>query len=349
VQNLVSFPEIWRLECPQHVRACRRLPWTRRTVGFFVTLAFTLLVAPLAAAPRPAQVPRIGVLLTLYAPAEYPPEAFRQWLRALGYIEGQNIVIDWRAAAGTYDQLPALAAELVRLGVDVIVADVTPATQAARQATATTPIVMMVVADPVGSGLVTSLAHPGGNITGLSILLPDISTKWLQLLTEAVPTGVRVAVLWNPATPYHKTLLTEVEAAAPSLRLHLLPIAVQGPGEFEGAFSAMARAQVGALFIADDPMFLTSRTQLIALAAQSRLPTMFAHRDFVQAGGLMSYGPSLSDMFRRAATYVDKILKGAKPADLPVEQPTQFRAGHQSQDGRGPRPDHPPIGPLPGD
>jgi putative ABC transport system substrate-binding protein len=290
-----------------------------------VTLALVILTAPLAAdAQRPAQVPRIGVLLTLYAPAEDAPQAFRQGLRALGYIEGQNIAIEWRSAEGKYDQLPALAAELVGLGVDVIVADVTRATQAARQATATTPIVMLVVADPVGSGLVTSLAHPGGNITGLSILLPDISTKRLQLLTEAVPTVLRVAALWNPATPYHKTLLQEVEAAALSLRLHLLPIAVQGPGEFEGAFSAMARAQVGALFVADDPMFLTSRTRLLELAATSRLPTMFAHRDFVPAGGLMSYGPSLSDMFRRAATYVDKILKGRKPADLPVEQPMKF-------------------------
>jgi putative ABC transport system substrate-binding protein len=292
-----------------------------KPIRLVVTLALVILTAPLAAdTQQPARVPRIGVLLTLYAPAEDPPEAFRQGLRALGYIEGQNIAIEWRAAEGKYDQLPALAAELVRLGVEVIVADVTRATQAARQATATTPIVMMVVADPVGSGLVTSLAHPGGNITGLSILLPDISAKRLQLLTEAVPTVSRVAVLWNPGTPYHKTLLTEVEAAAQSLRLHLLPIAVQGPDEFGGAFSAMAQAQVDALLVADDPMFFTSRTQLLELATKSRLPTTFAHRDFVTAGGLMSYGPSLSERFRLAATYVDKILKGTKPADLPVEQ-----------------------------
>ena len=297
------------------------------TIGLIVTLtlALALFLAPLDVETQPpARVPRIGVLLTLFALTEDAPQAFRQGLRALGYIEGQNLAIEWRSAAGQYDQLPTLAAELVRLGVDIIVADVTRATQAARQATATTPIVMMVVADPVGSGLVTSLAHPGGNITGLSILLPDISAKRLQLLTEVVPTVARVAVLWNPDTPYHQTLLQEIEAAAQALRLHLLPITVRGPGEFEGAFAAMARAQVGALFVADDPMFLTARAQLLELAAKSRLPTMFAHRDFVPAGGLMSYGPSLADMCRRAATYVDKILKGRKPADLPVEQPIKF-------------------------
>ena len=280
-----------------------------------------LLAAPLVAAGQPAgKVPRIGVLLTLYSAAEDSPQAFRQGLRALGYVEGQNVAIEWRSAEGQYDRLPAFAAELVQLKVDVIVADVTRATQAARQATRTIPIVIMVAADPVGNGLVASLARPGGNITGLSILLPDISAKRLQLLTEAVPTVSRVAVLWNPASPYHKTLLKEVDAAAPSLRLHLLPIAVHGPGEFEGAFSAMARAQVDALFVADDPMFLTSRTRLLELAARSRLPTMFAHRDFVPAGGFMSYGPNLSERFRLAATYVDKILKGAKPAELPVDQ-----------------------------
>ena len=300
-------------------------PGRRGCVVALVILALGVLAAPLAADAQPAgKVPRIGVLLTLYSPAEDSPQAFRQGLRSHGYIEGQNIAIEWRSAEGKYDQLPALAAELVRLKVDVIVADVTRATLAARQATATIPIVMMANADPVGSGLVLSLARPGGNITGLSIMLPDISAKRLQLLTEAVPTISRVAALCNPATPYHKTLMKEIAAAAPSLRLQPLPIAVQGPGEFEGAFSAMARGQVDALFVADDPMFVTSRTRLLELAAKSRLPTMFAHRDFVTAGGLMSYGPSLSDMFRRAATYVDKILKGAKPADLPVEQAARF-------------------------
>ncbi len=296
---------------------------TRR--AFLGTLASGLLAAPLAAEAQQARkVPRIGVLLTLYSPVEEAPQAFGEGLRDLGYIDRQNIVIEWRSAEGKYDQLPALAAELVRLKVDVIVADVTRATQAARQATTTIPIVIMVAADPVGNGLVQSLARPGGNVTGLSILLPDISAKRLQLLTEAVPTVSRVAVLWNPGSPYHKTLLKELDAAAPSLRLHLLPIAVQGPGEFDGAFSAMVKAQVNALFVADDPMFLTSRTRLLELAAKSRLPTIFAHSGFATSGGLMSYGPNLSERFRLAATYVDKILKGAKPADLPVDQATKL-------------------------
>jgi putative ABC transport system substrate-binding protein len=287
----------------------------------FVSSALALLAAPhVAEAQQAGKVPRIGVLLTLYTAGEDAPQQFRLGLRDLGYIEGQNIAIEWRSAEGKYERLPALVAELVQLKVDVIVADVTRATQAARQATSTIPIVIMVAADPVGNALVSSLAHPGGNITGLSILLSDISAKRLQLFREAVPSIGHVAVLWNPASPYHKTLLKEVDAAAPSLRLRLLPIAVQGPGEFEGAFSSMAKAHVNALLVADDPMFLTSRTRLIELATKSRLPTMFAHSDFVPAGGLMSYGPNLSERFRVAATYVDKILKGAKPADLPVDQ-----------------------------
>jgi putative ABC transport system substrate-binding protein len=296
-----------------------------RRIGLAVVLTLTLILAPLVAEGQQAgKVPRIGVLLTLYSPVEDAPQALREGLRALGYIDRQNIAIEWRSAEGKYDQLPALAAELVRLKVDVIVADVTRATQAAMHATKTIPIVVMVAADPVGNGLVQSLARPGGNVTGLSILLPDISAKRLQLLTEAVPTVSHVAVLWNPGSPYHKTLLKEVDAAAPSLRLHLLPIAVQGPGEFDGAFSAMAKAQVNALFVADDPMFLTSRTRLLELAAKSRLPTIFAHSGFATSGGFMSYGPNLSERFRLAATYVNKILKGAKPADLPVDQATKL-------------------------
>jgi putative ABC transport system substrate-binding protein len=287
----------------------------------FVAGLGAVLAAPLAGeAQHAGKVPRIGVLLTLYSAMEDPPQQFRLGLRDLGYIEGQNITVEWRSAEGNYERLPALVAELVQLKVDVIVTDVTRATQAARQATSKIPIVIMVAADPVGNGLVSSLAHPGGNVTGLSILLSDISAKRLQLFTEAVPTIGHVAVLWNPASPYHKTLLKEVDAAAPSLRLRLLPIAVQGPSEFEEAFSSMTKAHVNALLVADDPMFLTSRTRLIELATKSRLPTMFAHSDFVPAGGLMSYGPNLSERFRLAATYVDKILKGARPADLPVDQ-----------------------------
>ena len=286
------------------------------------TFGLSLLAPPLVAEAQPAaKVPRIGVVLTLYAsPAETAVQGFRDGLRALGYIEGQNVVIEWRSAAGKYDQLGALVTDLVRLKVDVIVADVTRAVLAARQATTTIPIVFTIAADPVGNGLVSSLARPGGNVTGCSILLPDISGKRLQLLTEAVPAVSRAAVLWNPRTPYHKTLLKEVEAVAPSLRLQPVPIAAQDPEEFEGAFATMAKAQVNALFVADDPVFAISRTLLLRLATKNRLPTMFANRDDVTAGGLMSYGPRWSERFRTAATYVDKILKGAKPADLPVDQ-----------------------------
>ena len=288
--------------------------------GLFLTCV--LLAAPIASEAQSVErMPRIGVLLTLYSsPEEDAPQAFRDGLRALGYIEGKNIAIEWRSAKGQYDQVAALAEELVRLKVDVILADVTPTTRAARQATASIPIVIMVGADPVGNGLVASLAHPGGNVTGLSIALPDIGAKRLQLLTQAIPEVSRVAVLWNPRTPYHKDLLKEVEAAAPLLRLHVLPIAAQSPDEFEGAFAAMAKARVNALYVADDAMFFTSRRRLIDLANKAGLPTVFAHRGFVTTGGLLSYGPSLSERFRLAATYVDKILKGAKPADLPVDQ-----------------------------
>jgi putative tryptophan/tyrosine transport system substrate-binding protein len=289
---------------------------------FLLTSLAGVFATPLyAESQQAAKMPRIGVLLTLYSSAaEDAPQAFRQGLRALGYVEGQNIAIEWRSAEGEYDRLATLAADLVRLKVDVVVVDVTRAARAAMQATKTIPIVITVAADPVRDRLVSSLAHPGGNLTGLSILLPDISAKRLQLLTEALPSVSRVAVLWNPESPYHKTLLTEVDAVAPSLRLRLVPIAVHGPGEFEAAFLAMAKAQVGALFVADDPMFLASRRRLFELAARGRLPTMFAHREFIAAGGLMSYGPNLSERFRLAGTYVDKILKGAKPADLPVDQ-----------------------------
>ena len=284
------------------------------------TFWLSLLSPGFAQAQSATKVPRIGVMLTLYSSPEGAPEGFKEGLRALGYVDGQNVVIEWRSVAGNYDRLGALATELVRLKVNVIVADVTRAVLAARQATTTIPIVFTIAADPVGSGLVSSLARPGANVTGCSILLPDISAKRLQLLREAVPAVSRPAVLWNPHTPYHKTLLKEVELAAPSLRMQPVPIAAQDPGEFEAAFAAMAKANVNALFVADDPVFAISRTLLLGLAAKQRLPTIFSNRDDVTAGGLMSYGPRWSERFRTAATYVDKILKGAKPADLPVDQ-----------------------------
>ena len=289
---------------------------------FMGVLAGGLVAAPFAVeAQQAARMPRIGIVLTLYSSAaDDAPQALSAGLRSLGYIEGQNIAIDWRSAEGNYDRLPTIVADLLRLKADILVVDVTRAARAAMQATKTIPIVITVAADPVRDGLVSSLSHPGGNVTGLSILLPDIGAKRLQLLTEAVPLASRVAVLWNPGSPYHKTLLAEVDAAAPSLRVHLLPLAVQSPSEFQGAFLTMAKAQVGALLVADDPMFLAGRAQLFERAAKYRLPTVFAHREFIPTGGFMSYGPNLSERFRLAGTYVDKLLRGAKPSDLPVNQ-----------------------------
>ena len=299
-----------------------RLAWlTARTM-----LPLAVLAAALAAEAQPAaQVYRVGVvwLNSLQADAHLL-DAFRQGLRDSAGAAERNIVIEFRSANGTPDKLPGLVAELVRLNVDVIVADVTPAIQAAMQATSTIPIVMAIAADPVGSRLVPSLAHPGGNVTGLSLMLPELSAKRLQLLKETLPGMSRVGVLWHPDIPWHRPMLKAIDAALPSLRLQAVPIAVRGPAEFEAAFAAMTKDRVGALFVGDNPAYLIHRDQLLALAAKHRLPTLFGHREFVHAGGLMSYGPSLADVFRRAAGYVEKLRKGAKPADLPVDQPSKF-------------------------
>jgi putative ABC transport system substrate-binding protein len=265
---------------------------------------------------------RVGVLMNLYPPDADPPQALRQALRDLGYIEGQNLVIDWRYELGRGDRLPALAAELVRLKPDVIVADSTVSTRAAMQATSTIPIVTS-SAEAIGSGLVTNLGRPRGNVTGITIMLAEMSAKRLQLLKEAVPNVSRVAVLWNPALSWHPAMLKEVEAAAPSLRLQSIAIAVRSHDDFGNAFAEIASARVDALFVSET-MTPTARKQLIDFAAKNRLPTMFINRDYVAAGGLMSYAPNFQEMYRLAAAYVDKILKGAKPADLPIEQPTKF-------------------------
>jgi putative tryptophan/tyrosine transport system substrate-binding protein len=291
----------------------------------FLIAAGALTAAPLAVeAQQAGKVWRIGVLLTLNAPAEDPPQAFRQRLRELGYVEGRNLSLEWRYAEGRSDRLPDLAAELARLGVDVIVADITPAIRAAMRAAPTLPIVMSLPADAVGNGLVASLARPGGNVTGMSVMLPDISAKQIQLLKDALPKLSRVAVLWNPTIPWHKDMLKEVEVAASLLRLQLMPFAHQGPGDFEGAFAAMTKARVAALFVPADPVSNTHWARLVDLAAKNRLPTIFMLKDAVEGGALMSYGNDNAEMYRQVANYVDKILKGAKPADLPVAQPTKF-------------------------
>jgi putative ABC transport system substrate-binding protein len=284
----------------------------------------SLLMAPLTSQAQPAaHVPRLGLLMPGSASGYAPRlEAFRHGLRDLGYVEGRTITLAYRFAEGQADRLPALAEELVRLPVDVLVVDGTIAIRPAQHATTTIPIVM-VAADPVGAGLVTSLARPGGNSTGLSLMIPDLSGKRLEFLKEAVPHLSRVAALWHqdaPVGPY----LKETQAAAQALGLQLHALAVRSPDEFDQAFAAMTRAHADALVLMPSGLFFSHHTQLAALAVQHRLPAMFMEREFVEAGGLMAYGPSLADLSRRAATYVHKLLQGAKPADLPVEQPTKF-------------------------
>jgi putative tryptophan/tyrosine transport system substrate-binding protein len=299
----------------------------RHTIGFLVTLALGLLVAPFAPeAQPPTPVHRIGALSVQgTTPGRRPfVEAFLEGMRALGYVEGQHFVLEYRAADEHYERLPALAAELVQLKPEVIVAQGTPAALAAKDATTTIPIVIVGVGDPMGSGLVASLARPGGNITGLSVLAPELVGKQLEFLKDVLPTVSRVAVLWNPANPAHTLQMRQADVAAQRLGLQLHRVEVRSPDAFDSAFAAMTRAHAGALFAFDDNLFFEHRSRLAELAAMSHLPTMHQARAPVEAGGLISYGVSRPDGWRRAANYVDKILKGAKPGDLPVEQPTKF-------------------------
>jgi putative ABC transport system substrate-binding protein len=295
----------------------------RRTFMSGMTLGF--LAAPLAAgAQQPGKVYRIGFLSPRSSSDVGRLAAFRQGLRELGYVEGQNIAIESRWAEGEYGRLPGLAAELVRLKVDVIVTYAAPAIQAAKRATGTIPIVMAGAIDPVASGLVTSVARPGGNITGLSLMAPDLVGKQLAILKEVVPTVSRVALLGNPANTGNAPQLRHAQDAARVLGMRLQFLEARGPGEIDGAFTAMTRARAGAVIVLVDGMLADHRARIADLAVKSRLPAIYGLSDYPEAGGLMAYGPSVLDRFRRAATYVDKLLKGAKPADLPVEQPTKF-------------------------
>src|SRR3989454_5688285 len=298
----------------------------RRT--FLATLVGGLLAAPLAAEAQPREkLPRVGYL-SPGSPSE--PfrrrrfEAFRQGLRELGYVEGQNIAIESRWAEGRYERYFALAADLVRLKVDVIVAVGGRATQDAQQATRTIPIVMSVVIDPLGSGLVASLARPGGNVTGLTIMASDLVGKQFEVLKEVVPKVSRVALLWNPANPGSAPQLREAEAAARALGVRLQTLEARGPQEIDSAFAAMTRERAGALLILPDAIFGNQRRQIAELAAKRRLPSLLGVGEYAEAGGLMNYSANNLDLERRAATFVDKILKGAKPADLPREQPSTF-------------------------
>jgi putative ABC transport system substrate-binding protein len=251
-------------------------------------------------------------------------EAFFRGLRELGYVEGQNIVIEGRWYGDNVERLPGLAGELARLQVDVIVAAAPPAPEEAKRATSTIPIVMANHADPVGSGLVASLARPGGNVTGLSISSPALRGKQLELLKEVVPGLSRVAALVNPAIPGHERDVRELELAARSLKMRLHVVEARDPSAFADAFSGATKERAGALIVLRGSMFFAHRARLAELAAQRRLPAIYLLREHVEAGGLMAYGVDLRDLFRRAAGYVDRILKGAKPADLPVEQPMKF-------------------------
>ena len=296
-----------------------------RITKLSLVVAVAILVAPLAAgAQETGKVHRIGYLGSSSSTAHPFVKAFRQGLRELGWVEGQNIVIDYRFADGRLDRLPDLAAELIRLKVDVIVAPATPAATAAKKATGTIPIVMIGVGDPVGAGFIASLARPGGNVTGSSYGVGlAVNSKQLELLKETVPKLRRLAILSNPTNPGHARWMSEFNEAGRSLGVQLQVVEARGPTEFDGAFAAMAKERVGALLVVADGTFMLHRTRLADLAARNRLPSL-GYRELVEAGGLMSYGPSLGDLWRRAATFVDKILKGAAPADLPVEQPTKF-------------------------
>lgn len=298
----------------------------RRCIGALVALG---LIAPLAALAQhaPTKVPRIG-----YLEASMPQngssrflEDFRRGLRELGYVEGKNIVLEIRFAEGKLDRLPALADELVRLNVDVLVAVNSPSVRAAKQATQSIPIVMPLSSDPVGDGLVASLARPGGNITGLSVMSPELGAKRLQLLKETFPQLSRpVAVLWNPDYIGMAARFRQAQGAAPSMGLGVRSVEVRDSRELEGAIENMDRVRPDAMLVLADPLTVSQRLRIVEFAEEEKLPAMYEASPFVDAGGLMSYGPNTDRVVSRAAIYVDKILKGAKPGDLPIEQPERF-------------------------
>ncbi len=296
----------------------------RQAAILIVALALGVLAVPLAAeAQQAGKVPRIGVLLSFTEP-DPRVEALKQGLRELGWIEGQNVGLEYRYANNKLEQLPNLAVELVRLKVDVIVTGGEAGIRAARDATSTIPIVMANSGDPVGTGLIASLSRPGGNMTGLSLLTPDLGGKRMELLKETVPKVSRVAVLWNPTNAVKVLELKSTEVAAKALGVMVTSFEVRAPTDFDRAFAAIGRERPTALTTLTDPLTLGHQKQIAEFAAKSRLPMIAENREFAEAGGLLTYGASLRDLYRRAATYVDKILKGAKPGDLPVEQPTKF-------------------------
>jgi putative ABC transport system substrate-binding protein len=298
----------------------------RLMVTWLATAAgLLLLAAPFAAeAQQVGKVPRVGVLAGSIQHPSPRTNAFLTGLRDFGYVAGQNVAVEWRATGGRAQWLPDLANQLVRLNVDVIVATDNPSIAAAQKATRTIPIVMVLATDPVGTGFVGSLARPGGNITGLSSQATELHSKALQLLKETLPNASRVAVLWNPSEPGRRVHAREAEVAARALGLHAQLVGASSPAELDSVFTAMARERPDAILVQPSQTNFTHRARIAELAAQRILPTMGWSMDTVEAGWLMSYGPNLISLYRRAAYYVDKVLRGAKPAELPVEQPTKF-------------------------
>jgi putative ABC transport system substrate-binding protein len=297
------------------------------TTSIFVLIllvALAVVVAPLVAEAQPAgKVPRVGVIGE-FSPTHPFIASFRQGLRELGYTEGQSIVVEYRHAYGVLDRVGNFAVELIRLKVDILVVGGTVSAQLAKAQTTTVPIVFATSGDPVGSGLVASLGHPGGNVTGMSIVSPELIGKQLELLKAAVPKASRVTVLYNPVNPASRYALNATRDAARTLGVELQLLEVRQPKELPSAFSALTGWQAGALLLLADPMLGNQLDHIAKLAAKGRLPAMYLRAEFAEAGGLLAYGPSFADNYRRAATYVDKIIKGAKPADLPVQQPTKF-------------------------
>ena len=307
--------------CPESYRRIQNRKW----VGIFAIVVVLAVCGVRAQAQQPLKISRIGLLNTNFSDAfTARTDGFRQGLRELGYIEGKNILIEYRYADGKVDRLAGLVAELVRLKVDIIVTAVSSATRAAKDATRTIPIIMAQDNDPVGTGIVASLARPGGNITGLSSLSPEIGGKQLELLKEIVPKLTRAAVIGTSTSPGHAQRLKELELAATVLRVPFKFVDVRDSKDIEPAFREASKGRAGALVVLGGPVLIASRPQVANLAAKNRLPAIFNVPDFVEDGGLMSYGANYPDLYRRAAVYVDKILKGAKPADLPIEQPAKF-------------------------
>ena len=297
----------------------------KRKLGSFALCALLPALCAIAEAQQPTKIPQIGYLS--YGSEEIDKSlvaALQQGLRELGYLEGKNIVIEQRYAAGRSEKLPELLAELIRLKLDVLVVAGDPAAHAAKKATSVIPIVMVTIPDPVGTGLIASLAHPGGNVTGLSDFHAGVITKRFEVLKDVVPLMSRVAVLLNPANHSNLLQLKDIQAAAPSFRVTIISLEVKGPEDIDDTFATIRKERPGALLVVGDRLFATHQTRIFEFVGKTRLPAIYSQRGYVDAGGLMSYGANFADQYRRAATYVDKILKGAKPADLPVEQPIKF-------------------------